>query len=239
MLLERGRLLNSSKRPDESKAFFLAAWELARSAGADGYAVDAAHMLGIVEPGDSSFAWNRTAMSTRRSRRIPRRAGGSDPSTTISDGPTTESANTKPRWISFERRSRRAKSKGEGGDPCRPLVRGARAAIPGTLRGGAGRPAGAASRGSGRRKPDGYVEEEIGECLLALERARRRLRISPKPIGSSRPTPGSSATRPSGWNGCAGWAGCPSRRRNGRELDSSRDYILGQSHPNAPAVKSP
>lgn len=63
LLLERGRVLNSSKRREESKPFFREAWDLARASKADGLAVDAAHMLGIVESADSSVAWNREAIA--------------------------------------------------------------------------------------------------------------------------------------------------------------------------------
>jgi tetratricopeptide (TPR) repeat protein len=62
LLLERGRMLNSSKRREESKALFREAWDQAVLAHADRFAVDAAHMLGIVEPGDGSVQWNRTAI---------------------------------------------------------------------------------------------------------------------------------------------------------------------------------
>ena len=61
--LERGRAYNSSKRREKSGPLFESAWDLARAAGAEGYAVDAAHMLGIVEPDDSSIAWNRKAIA--------------------------------------------------------------------------------------------------------------------------------------------------------------------------------
>lgn len=63
VLLERGRVFNSSKRRDESKPLFREAWDLARESGAGGLAVDAAHMLGIVEAGESSVAWNREAIA--------------------------------------------------------------------------------------------------------------------------------------------------------------------------------
>jgi tetratricopeptide (TPR) repeat protein len=62
LALERGRVLNSSKRREESVPLFRAAWDLAREARADGFAVDAAHMLGIVEPGEKAVEWNRTAL---------------------------------------------------------------------------------------------------------------------------------------------------------------------------------
>jgi hypothetical protein len=47
-LLERGRVFNSSKRRVEARKCFLAAFQLARDRAVDFYAVDAAHMMGIV-----------------------------------------------------------------------------------------------------------------------------------------------------------------------------------------------
>jgi tetratricopeptide (TPR) repeat protein len=61
-LLERGRTLNSSGKPQEAKKYFLDAWDLARSSNADGYAVDAAHMVAIVEPPDEALKWNERAI---------------------------------------------------------------------------------------------------------------------------------------------------------------------------------
>src|SRR5712675_1635824 len=51
LLLERGRVLNSSKRR---------------------FAVDAAHMLAIVETGDASAEWNRTAIALAEGSEDPR-----------------------------------------------------------------------------------------------------------------------------------------------------------------------
>ncbi|MCF7824032.1 MAG: tetratricopeptide repeat protein [Candidatus Marinimicrobia bacterium] len=62
-LLERGRTLNSSGFPKESKAYFVEAYELGQKAYADFYTVDAAHMLGIVESPDQQFLWNEIAMA--------------------------------------------------------------------------------------------------------------------------------------------------------------------------------
>jgi hypothetical protein len=61
-LLERGRVFNSSGQPDAARPLFLAAWELAGAAGEDFYAIDAAHMLGIVEPVEAGLAWNLKAL---------------------------------------------------------------------------------------------------------------------------------------------------------------------------------
>lgn len=57
-LLERGRTYNSSKKPDEAKPLFLEAYELGLRDNLDFYTIDAAHMMGIVERGDESLNWN-------------------------------------------------------------------------------------------------------------------------------------------------------------------------------------
>lgn len=49
-LLERGRTFNSAGEADQARRLFREAWEMARAAGEDFFAVDAAHMLGIAEP---------------------------------------------------------------------------------------------------------------------------------------------------------------------------------------------
>ncbi|MXY96675.1 MAG: tetratricopeptide repeat protein [Acidimicrobiia bacterium] len=62
LLLERGRAFNSAGDTDSARPLFKEAWELARKAGEDYHAVDAAHMLGICEPADASLMWNNRAM---------------------------------------------------------------------------------------------------------------------------------------------------------------------------------
>lgn len=69
--LERGRVANTAGRVGRGRTSFLAAWELARAAGEDALAVDAAHMLGIVEPPDLAWEWNERGMELAR--------GSSDP----------------------------------------------------------------------------------------------------------------------------------------------------------------
>jgi tetratricopeptide (TPR) repeat protein len=75
LLLERGRVHNSAGRPAVARPLFLAAWEAARAAGEDFHAIDAAHMLGIVEPSEAQVAWNRTALALAEQSADPR-AGG-------------------------------------------------------------------------------------------------------------------------------------------------------------------
>ena len=64
-LLERGRVFNSSKHPAEARPLFLQAWELAQAVGEDGYAVDAAHMIAIVETSEQALIWNLKALDYR------------------------------------------------------------------------------------------------------------------------------------------------------------------------------
>ena len=60
--LERGRLLRSSGDAGASVAPFEAAWELARALGEDGLAVDAAHMLALVDAPPGEGAWRARAL---------------------------------------------------------------------------------------------------------------------------------------------------------------------------------
>jgi tetratricopeptide (TPR) repeat protein len=59
-LLERGRMFRSGKEREQARPFFEKAWELAQQIGEWGYAVDAAHMLGILDAPD--LTWNLKAL---------------------------------------------------------------------------------------------------------------------------------------------------------------------------------
>jgi tetratricopeptide (TPR) repeat protein len=61
-LLERGRVFNSSGRPDEARPLFLEALRLAAERSEEFYAADAAHMLGIVGPPEQQLAWSLRAL---------------------------------------------------------------------------------------------------------------------------------------------------------------------------------
>lgn len=63
-LLERGRVFNSSGQPSEAQIWFQQAWELARSQEEEAFfAVDAAHMLAIVSRTfEEQVTWNITAL---------------------------------------------------------------------------------------------------------------------------------------------------------------------------------
>ena len=62
-LLERGRTFNSAGAPEKARLLFLEAWELGRASGLEGLAIDAAHMVAIVEPKtQDQLAWNRRGL---------------------------------------------------------------------------------------------------------------------------------------------------------------------------------
>lgn len=71
-LLERGRSYNSAGQVEEARPLFLDAWKLARNVREDYHAVDAAHMLGICETEDASLNWNNRAMEAAEASDDPR-----------------------------------------------------------------------------------------------------------------------------------------------------------------------
>ena len=170
-LLERGRVFNSSKQPEQARPLFLEAWELARTSGDDGFAVDAAHMLGIVEPPDAALDWNRRSLelaTTSADPRARRWAG---------------SLHNNIGWSHFGRQDyATALSHFEHALHCRieqgktDDIRVARWCVAKALRLlertaealDIQRQLHAEREADGQ--PDGYVDEELGECLLALSR---------------------------------------------------------------------
>ena len=61
-LLERGRTFNSSGDKARARPLFLRAWELARAGEEEDLAIDAAHMVAIVEGGEKALEWNLMAL---------------------------------------------------------------------------------------------------------------------------------------------------------------------------------
>jgi tetratricopeptide (TPR) repeat protein len=66
-LLERGRTLNSSGRPEEARPMFEQAFNMAKDLSEDFYAVDALHMLAIVAPAASGLDLNLRAIQMAES----------------------------------------------------------------------------------------------------------------------------------------------------------------------------
>jgi tetratricopeptide (TPR) repeat protein len=61
-LLERGRVFNSSGNRDDARPLFLEAFDLALNSKDDFNAVDAAHMIAIVESTEKQLQWNLKAL---------------------------------------------------------------------------------------------------------------------------------------------------------------------------------
>ncbi|OLD12704.1 MAG: hypothetical protein AUI50_00475 [Crenarchaeota archaeon 13_1_40CM_2_52_14] len=61
-LLERGRVYNSSRKQEEARPLFQEALDLALKSKDDFNAVDAAHMMAIVEPTEKQLQWNLKAL---------------------------------------------------------------------------------------------------------------------------------------------------------------------------------
>jgi len=71
-LLERGRTFNSAGEKEKAHALFIEAWDMGRDLRADFFAVDAAHMIAIVEAGDLALEWNLKAIEYARCSEQPR-----------------------------------------------------------------------------------------------------------------------------------------------------------------------
>jgi tetratricopeptide (TPR) repeat protein len=74
-LLERGRTFNSAGDKARAAGLFQQAWETASAARLDGLAVDAAHMLAIVEPPASAAVWTQRGVERARGSTDPNARG--------------------------------------------------------------------------------------------------------------------------------------------------------------------
>jgi tetratricopeptide (TPR) repeat protein len=70
-LLERGRTFNSSGDKAAARPLFVQAWELGKAAGEEYLAIDAAHMVAIVDGGEQALSWNLMALPLAANARDP------------------------------------------------------------------------------------------------------------------------------------------------------------------------
>jgi tetratricopeptide (TPR) repeat protein len=170
-LLERGRIFNSSNQKEKSKPYFEKAFDMAKELNEDFYAVDAIHMLAIVADPASALTLNLRAIQLAESSQHERARNwlGSlynNMGWTYHDMGKYESA-----LDMFEKAEAFRRSKGEAGS-----IRIASWAVARVLR-SLNRVEEALTRQQLLEKEfesvnetDGYVFEEIGECLLLLNR---------------------------------------------------------------------
>lgn len=166
VLLERGRTLNSSGLRAEARPVFREAFETAVEAGEEGLAVDAAHMLGLAEEPEEAFAWNQRALEMARTSAAPaaRRWRGS---LLNNLGWTFHDRGDFAQALALFEEAVEARR--EQGQPKEERV--ARWCMARALR-SLGRLEEALARQQelAGEPEDGFVSEEIGECLLALGR---------------------------------------------------------------------
>ena len=171
-LLERGRAHNSSGAPEKAKPLFEKALDAAQSAHADYYAVDAAHMMAIVEPPPAALEWNLRAIKLAEEASDERARGwlGSLYNNTgwsLHDMERyAEALDIFQKALTWRRERQQAAE-----------TRTAQWCVARTLR-SLGRVEEALVRQRELQaefdslgEQDGYVFEELGECLLALDRA--------------------------------------------------------------------
>jgi tetratricopeptide (TPR) repeat protein len=72
--LERGRAFNSAGKKEQAQPLFLKAFEEAVAAGEEFHAIDAAHMMAIVEPPEEQINWSLKALELTEKTTDPRAA---------------------------------------------------------------------------------------------------------------------------------------------------------------------
>jgi tetratricopeptide (TPR) repeat protein len=171
-LLERGRVFNSFRQPERACPLFREAWEQALAAGEDALAVDAAHMLGIAAPGDDQLAWNLRALDLAERSPDPQaqRWRGSlynNLGWTYHDrgdfARALELFERAAAWRAGQNQPRQARiARWCVARALRSLDRTAEALA---------RQQALLAEAEAAGEPDGFIQEELGECLLALGQA--------------------------------------------------------------------
>ncbi|MEX1247828.1 MAG: tetratricopeptide repeat protein [Anaerolineales bacterium] len=163
-LLERGRTFNSSKQPEKALLLFSNASALAQKLGADFFTVDALHMLGIAAPPEARMDWNLKAIEYAQNSSDERARGW------------LASLYNNTGWSLFdEKRYEEALDLFQQAIPLReqqgkaePLS-AAKWSVAKVLRVlGRVEEALAMQKALETGEADGFVNEEVGECLLAL-----------------------------------------------------------------------
>ena len=171
-LLERGRTLNSSGYPNEAQPLFERALDMAKDLSEDFYAVDALHMLAIVAPPASGLNLNLRAIQLAESSTQAKARGWLASLYNNTGWSYHELGDYESALAMFEKAEATRRSQGRVNE-----IRIAQWCVARALR-SLSRVQEALStqmtlkdefEADGER--DGYVYEEIAECLLALNRA--------------------------------------------------------------------
>ena len=173
-LLERGRALNSSGQPERARPLFEEAFELAKQILEDFYAVDAMHMLAIIAPPAQSLTLNLRAIQLAEASGQERARNWLGSLYNNTGWSYHDMGDYTSALKIFEKAEAWQKSMGRVNER-----RIASWCVARTLR-SLDRLEEALSRQMALKdeyesvgESDGYVFEEIGECLLALDRAEK------------------------------------------------------------------
>jgi tetratricopeptide (TPR) repeat protein len=168
-LLERGRVFNSAGEPGKAVPLFLKAWETASTPDLDFYAVDAGHMLAIALPPAEQPAWAEKAIARAKASQDPRTRGWLGPLNNNLGWSHHDAGDFEAALACFEAALEAYEAEGKP-----PRIRIAKWAVARALR-SLGRLDDALARQQAllaeldaAGEEDGYVYEELGECLLAL-----------------------------------------------------------------------
>lgn len=170
-LLERGRAFNSFGNAEQARPLFEQASDLAKQLNEDFYAVDALHMLAIVASPEESLRLNRQAIELAESSRDERARNWLGSLYNNTGWSYHDMGEYALALAVFKKAEAWQESKGNVSQ-----TRIARWSVARTLR-SLGRIEEALSRQMALKyefdsvgESDGYVEEEIGECLVTLNR---------------------------------------------------------------------
>lgn len=170
-LLERGRVFNSSGHADQSRSFFEQALDLAEQLGEDFYAVDALHMLAIIAPPASALTLNLQAIQMAESSGQEKTRNWLGSLYNNMGWAYHDIGNFESALEIFEKAEAFRRLKGSVNE-----IRIAAWCVARTLR-SLNRIEEALSKQTALHaefesagETDGYVFEEIGECLFALKR---------------------------------------------------------------------
>lgn len=169
--LERGRVYNSSDRPDRARHLFLNAFRLAVAAHEENLAIDSAHMMGIIEHPAEQIAWDKKALAMAERAHDPK-ARKWRGSLLNNLGWTYHDTRRYPQALDCFRKDLAFRRENGGGEPARLAEFNVACALRAL---GRNREAleivqRQEAELAGRHDPHGYVYEEIAENLLALGR---------------------------------------------------------------------
>ena len=171
-LLERGRALNSAGQPDSAQPLFEQALDMARELSEDYYAVDAIHMLAIVAPPAASLELNLRAIQMAEASSQAKARGWLGSLYNNAGWSYHDLGEYASALDMFEKAEAARRSQGR-----LPEIRIARWCVARALR-SLGRLEEALSRQVALKEEidaagesDGFVCEELAECLLALDRS--------------------------------------------------------------------